>query len=61
MAITPRENRLLIDGILRSVEEIKNDIRRLTNHYSKRLPVWATIIITLLSSLVTGLIVAGVN
>ena len=59
--ITPKENRILINGLVKSVDEIKDDIRRLTNHYSKRLPVWATIVITLLGSLVTGLAVAGVK
>ncbi len=57
--ITPRENRLLINGLLKSVDEIKEDIKKLTNHYSKRLPAWATIVITILASLITGLVVAS--
>ena len=56
--ITPRENRLLINGLISSVKEIREDIKKLTNHYAKRLPAWATIVITILGSLVTGLIVA---
>ena len=56
-----RENRIMIDGIKKDVSEIKECVQKLTNHYSKRLPVWATILFTILGSLVTGLIILRVN
>ena len=42
------------------IREMKDCVAKLTNHYSKRLPHWATALITILSSLSVGLIVAGV-
>jgi hypothetical protein len=39
------------------IEEIKDSVVNLSNHYSKRLPAWATLTLTLLSSLAVGLIV----
>ncbi len=59
--ILARENRVMINNLSKSVKSIEVSILDLTNHYSKRLPLWATVIITLLSSLVVGLIVAGVK
>ncbi len=55
--ILARENRVMINGIKTDVGEIKTGIEKLTNHYSKRLPVWVTIMFTILGSLVVGLIV----
>lgn len=59
--ILAKENRVMIDGIKKDVSEIKDCIKKLTNHYSKRLPIWATILFTILGSLVVGLIVNGVK
>ena len=59
--ILARENRVMIKDIKEDITTIKNSILNLSNHYSKRLPMWATITITLLSSLVVGLVVAAVK
>ncbi len=50
----------MVIDIKDDVIEIKEDVKKLTNHFSKRLPHWATITITLLTSLVVGLITKGV-
>ncbi len=55
--ILARENRIMINDIKKDIGEIKTCIQKLTNHYSKRLPVWATILFTILGSLVVGLVV----
>ncbi len=59
--ILARENRVMINNIKKDVGEIKTCIQKLVNHYSKRLPVWASVIITILGALVTGLVVAAVK
>lgn len=41
--------------------DIKKNQQELFNHQSKRLPMWTTIMITFLCSLVTGLIVWGIS
>ena len=64
--ILAKENRIMIHDIKKDIKDVKTNIRKLfkkvdesTNHLSKRLPAWATITITLLGSLVTGLIVSA--
>jgi len=52
--------RQMVKGIKEEVVDMKDCVNKLTNHYSKRLPHWATIMITILSSLCVGLIVKGV-
>ena len=66
--ILARENRVMINGIQKDIKDVKTNIGKLfekvdeaNNHLSKRLPAWATIAITLLGALVTGLIVAAVK
>jgi len=59
--VLARENRIMINEIKEDIKSIRLDIQKLTNHYSKRLPVWATALITILGSLSTGLIVALVG
>jgi len=59
--ILAKENRIMIDEVKTDIKEIKTSILKLTNHYSKRLPVWASILFTILGALVTGLIVAVVK
>ena len=56
-----RETRQMVKGIKEDVNEIKIDIKLLANHYSKRIPLWTTLFITILSSLVVGLIVRGLH
>lgn len=46
-----------IKEIKESLKKIDEKILDLFNHQSNRLPLWATIMITLLSSLVVGLVV----
>ena len=54
----------MINGIQKDIKDVKISIGKLftkvdeaNNHLSKRLPAWATIIITTLTALVTGLVV----
>jgi len=56
-----KENRIMIKGIKDDIKEVKEGIINLSNHYSKRLPVWATAMITILGALVTGLVVAAIK
>ena len=63
-ASLPRENRIMIENINKDIAEIKQGINTLNgrvtelfNHQSNRLPLWASIMMTLLSSLVVGLLV----
>jgi len=51
----------MINDIKKDIGEINVCIQKLTNHYSKRLPLWATILFTILGSLVVGLIVSGIK
>ena len=55
--ILARENRIMIKDIQKDICEIKDGVQKLTNHYSKRLPIWATILFTILGSIVVGFIV----
>ncbi len=59
--IMARENRVMINSMKEDINEIKESIGKIANHYSRRLPIWATILLTLLASLVTGLIVNAVK
>ena len=59
--IMARENRVMINSIKEDISEIKESVLKISNHYSRRLPIWATILLTLLASLVTGLIVNAVK
>ena len=59
--VLAKENRIMINSVKDDITEIKEKVTKLSNHYSKRLPVWATAIISLLSALSVGLIVAMVK
>ncbi len=65
--ILAKENRIMITGIKGEIKGVRNDLGKMNtkleeafNHMSSRLPVGVTALITILGSLVTGLIVAGV-
>ena len=60
-SVLAKENRIMINSVKDDITEIKDKLTKLSNHYSKRLPVWATAIISLLSALSVGLIVAMVK
>jgi len=60
-SVLAKENRIMINSVKDDITEIKEKVTKLSNHYSKRLPVWATAIISLLSALSVGLIVAMVK
>jgi len=47
--------------IVQEFKELRETNTKLYNHLSSRLPIWATITFTILSSLVTGLIIWGLN
>ncbi len=59
--ILAKENRVMIDSLVKSVAEIRKDIKDAFNHMSSRLPKWATFTFALLSALVTGLIVGALK
>lgn len=66
--ILARENRVMINDIKKDIGDVNTKIGKLftkvdesANHLSKRLPGWATAVITILGALVTGLIVAAVK
>ncbi len=52
-----RENRQMIIAIKEDVGEIKDSVTYLTNHYSRKIPAWATILISVL----TGLLGAAIG
>ena len=61
-------SRTMIEDMRTDIKEIKSGIEglgtkqvELFNHQSNRLPLWATILFTLLSSLVVGLIVLSLK
>lgn len=47
--------------ISKEFDDLKDTNKILYNHLSSRLPMWATILFTILGSLVTGLIVMAVS
>lgn len=55
--ILGKENRVMIENIRKDISEIKLDVKQAFNHMSRRLPIWATVLFTILGSLVTGLVV----
>jgi len=66
--ILARENRVMINSMKGDIKAIRGDIKdtriemtNISNHYSKRLPLPATIMITILASLCTGLIVRALT
>jgi len=52
--------RQIVTDIKKDVDRIEVKITQAFNHMSNRIPMWATVVITLLTSLVVGLIVKGV-
>ena len=56
--ILARENRAMINDIKEDIKDIKEKMEETFNHMSSRLPVWATILFTILGALVAGLVVA---
>ena len=66
--ILAKENRIMIEAIKEDITNLAENITSLGlkvdeafNHMSGRLPGWATITITILGSLVTGLVVSAVR
>ena len=57
--ILAKENRIMIESIKEDISMLGKKIDVAFNHMSGRLPGWATITITILGSLVTGLIVSA--
>ena len=56
-----RVTRQMVLNIKENIEELKGEVKIAFNHMSSRLPWWATMVITGLSSLCTALIVKGVG
>ena len=59
--ILAKENRIMLEAVKTDITEIKASIKLISNHYSKRLPLWASILFTIFGALITGLIVGGVK
>ena len=59
--ILAKENRIMIETIKEDIAKLGEKIDVAFNHMSGRLPGWATTTITILGSLVTGLIVIVVK
>lgn len=66
--ILAKENRIMINDIKKDISDVNTKIGKLftkvdesANHLSKRLPQWATIIITIMGAAITGLVVAAVK
>ena len=54
--ILPRENRIMINAIKSDIKEIKESLKNISNHYSKRLPTWATYLFMILTAIMGGLL-----
>lgn len=54
--ILGRENRVMIDAIKGDIKEIKIGMGKISNHYSKRLPAWASVLFMILTAITGGLI-----
>lgn len=61
VSIVARENRVMVNSIKKDIGEIKIEMKNISNHYSRRLPVSVTLLITILSSLCVGLITWGLK
>lgn len=48
--------RQMVKDIQKDISEIKNSMGDLSNHYSKRLPTWATYLFMALTAVVGGLL-----
>ena len=59
--ILAKENRVMIEGLKEDIEKLGTKVETAFNHMSSRLPTWATILFTILGSIVTGLIVMAVK
>ena len=59
--ILAKENRIMIKAIKEDIAKLGEKVDDAFNHMSSRLPGWATTTITILGSLVTGLIVIVVK
>jgi len=59
--ILAKENRVMIENLQKNIEDLGNKIEEAFDHMSSRLPMWATILFTILGSLVTGLIAVVVK
>lgn len=48
--------RQMVEDIKKDISEIKVSVANMSNHYSKRLPTWATYLFMALTALLGGLI-----
>jgi len=53
-----RENRQMIIAIKEDVKEIKESVTDLVNHYSRKIPAWATIVISILTAVLGATLTA---
>lgn len=60
--ILARENRVMINAIQKDIKAIREDgkdtrveMTNISNHYSKRLPAWATVLFMVLTAVIGGM------
>ena len=46
----------MINAIKSDIKEIKESLKNISNHYSKRLPTWATYLFMILTAIMGGLL-----
>ena len=48
--------REMVNGIKEDISEMKTDLKNVSNHYSNRLPTWASVVITFMGIAIGGLL-----
>ena len=51
-----RENRIMIKAIQSDIKDIKIGMMSISNHYSKRIPMWASVLFMILTAILGALI-----
>ena len=51
-----RENRVMINAIKEDISAIKVGMTNLSNHYSKRIPMWASVLFMILTAVIGAVI-----
>ncbi len=54
--ILARENRVMIDAIKDDISSIKTEMKNIGNHYSKRIPAWASVLFMILTAIIGGMV-----
>ena len=54
--IIARENRIMIEAIKDDIKAIKEGMSNISNHYSKRIPMWASVLFMILTAIIGAII-----